>query len=90
LNALFIDDLVAALRTEGWVIISPDRAYEDPLQQTHPLHTLRTRQGHLAALAIEAGTDPKTLTHLVIEENQIVDCLEEKNVFSPKTQTQNE
>jgi len=81
--ALFIDDLVAALRAEGWEIISPDQAYSDPLQNITPT-TLKTRQGHLAALAIEAGADPRSLTHLAIEENQIVDFLETRNVFGKK------
>lgn len=31
MNALFVDDLVAALRKDGWEIITPDEAYADPI-----------------------------------------------------------
>lgn len=78
--ALFIDDLIAALRTDGWEIISPDEAYADPIASIEP-QTLKTRQGHVAALVIEAGRDPKTFTHLAIEEDQIDRFLLDRKVF---------
>ena len=80
-NALYIGDLVVALRAKGWQIVSPDIAYADDLNSVVP-QTLRTRQGHVAALAIEAGADPRSLTHLAIEENQIRALLSERGVFS--------
>jgi len=83
--ALFVDDLVAALRAEGWTIVSPDDAYGDPLAGIVP-ETLMTRQGHVAALAIEAGLDPGSLTHLAIEETQIDALLAERQVFVPADQ----
>ncbi|MEL7489216.1 MAG: polysaccharide deacetylase family protein [Pseudomonadota bacterium] len=78
--ALFVDDLVAALRADGWRIISPDEAYDDPINRRQPT-TMRTGQGRIAALAIDAGRDPRTMTHLAIEENQIDAMLEQRNVF---------
>jgi peptidoglycan-N-acetylglucosamine deacetylase len=80
LAALFIGDLAADLRADGWTIVSPDAAYADPAAAIVP-QTLMTRQGHVAALAVEAGRDPRTLTHLAIEEQQIDALLEELGVF---------
>ena len=79
-SAMFIDDLVSALRTEGWEIISPDEAYKGAFAQTVP-QTVRTRQGHLAALAIEAGADLRSFDHLAINEDQIEAFLEERGAF---------
>lgn len=78
--ALFIDDLIAALRTDGWEIVSPDVAYADPIAAIEP-QTLMTRQGHVAALAIEAGRAPETFTHLAISETEIDAYLLLRGVF---------
>jgi peptidoglycan-N-acetylglucosamine deacetylase len=52
--ALFIADLVAALRADGWTIISADEAYADPLAQVMP--DTRFAQGTLTeAMAWERG-----------------------------------
>ena len=34
--ALFIDDLVAALRKDGWEIVTADKAFDDPLKREMP------------------------------------------------------
>lgn len=81
LAAMFIDDLVAALRDEGWEIISPDEAYAAPIADIVP-QTLMTRQGHVAALAVEAGADKVTFRHLAISEEDITAYMEESGVFS--------
>ena len=81
--ALFVDDLVRALRKRGWQIVSPDETYADPVASETPV-TLNTRQGHVAALSIEAGVDPRTLTHLAIEEAQIDALIAARGVFSDK------
>jgi peptidoglycan/xylan/chitin deacetylase (PgdA/CDA1 family) len=80
--AHFIGDLAAALRADGWTIISPDEAYADPMASILP-QTLMTRQGHVAALAVEAGRDPRTLDHMAIDEARIDALLEERGVFGP-------
>ncbi len=52
--ALFITDLVAALRADGWTIISADEAYADPIAQAMP--DTRSAQGTLTeAMAWERG-----------------------------------
>lgn len=50
LAAMFIDDLVAALRQNGWQIISALEAYKDPIAKTLP-DTLFLGQGRVAAMA---------------------------------------
>jgi hypothetical protein len=79
-SAAFIADLVTALRAKGWEIISPDEAYADEFAEVVP-QTLRTRQGHLAALAMEAGGDPHSFDHLAINEDQIEALLEQRGAF---------
>jgi peptidoglycan/xylan/chitin deacetylase (PgdA/CDA1 family) len=57
LAALYVPDLVAALRARGWEIITADQAYRDPLKSAHP--EVRVAQGTLTeALAWERGLPP--------------------------------
>lgn len=57
LAALFIDDLVAALRRHGWRIVTADEAYSDPISAAEP--DVPTAQGTLTeALAWEKGLPP--------------------------------
>ncbi|PSJ39537.1 polysaccharide deacetylase family protein [Allosphingosinicella deserti] len=54
LAALWIADMVAALRKDGWEIITADKAYADPLRQAFP--DVPSAQGTLTeALAWEKG-----------------------------------
>jgi peptidoglycan/xylan/chitin deacetylase (PgdA/CDA1 family) len=54
LAALYIGDLAARLRREGWEIISPELAYSDPIAATEP-NTLALGQGRVVAIAAENG-----------------------------------
>jgi peptidoglycan-N-acetylglucosamine deacetylase len=60
LAALYIGDLVAALRADGWTIISPDRAYSDRIARREP-DTFWLGQGRVAALARIAGANDDDL-----------------------------
>lgn len=52
--AMFVDDLVAALRAKGWEIVTADSAYADPIRLLHP--DTPAAQGTLTeALAWEKG-----------------------------------
>jgi peptidoglycan-N-acetylglucosamine deacetylase len=52
--AMFLADLVAALRADGWEIITADRAYKDPIRHRRP--NVPSAQGTLTeALAWEKG-----------------------------------
>jgi len=70
LAALFIGDLVAQLRAQGWEIISPLEAYKDPIATQEP-KTLFKGQGRVAALARDAGAEPKDLVHVAEDEDQL-------------------
>lgn len=49
LEVLCLDKLIGHLQTKGWKIISPIRAYEDPLLKNEP-DTLYLGQGRIAAM----------------------------------------
>ncbi len=80
LAALFIDDLVVELRKQGWEIISPDEAYQDPIASKTP-QTLMAGEGLVAALAVEKGIEAGRLSHLAVEETQIDQLLADRLVF---------
>jgi peptidoglycan-N-acetylglucosamine deacetylase len=54
LAALFVDDLVGRLRSNGWDIISAEDAFTDPIAASEP-ETLVLGQGRVIALAIDSG-----------------------------------
>jgi peptidoglycan/xylan/chitin deacetylase (PgdA/CDA1 family) len=60
--ALYVGDLVAALRKAGWTIISPDEAYADPIAKIEP-DTLFLGQGRVAAIARTKGMKGSDLVH---------------------------
>lgn len=61
--ALFVDDLVAELRLRGWKIISPQKAYKDPIAGQIP-HTTFYKQGRIAAIAASKGIPEIELRHI--------------------------
>ncbi len=67
LAALFIGDLVAALRDAGWRIIPASRAYEDPIADQQP-DTLFLGQGRIAAIAASGGAPARWLVHRLESE----------------------
>lgn len=70
-SALFIADLVARIRSEGWAIISPQEAYRDPLADKLPGGVFHN-QGRIAALAHEAGT-PEDKLKSAYEKPELLD-----------------
>jgi len=58
--ALFIADLIEHIRLQGWKVISPQEAYEDPIASTIP-DVLFNGQGRVAAIAKSKGWDEKLL-----------------------------
>lgn len=57
LVALFLVDMVKALRAEGWTIISPVRAYKDPLNQFRIKEVLPFNPGRVGEVALENGVE---------------------------------
>ncbi|GLH70553.1 polysaccharide deacetylase [Geothrix rubra] len=57
LNALFLGELIHALRANGWTLVGPLEAYADPIYQQAP-RTLDTGTSLLRTLAAERGLLP--------------------------------
>jgi peptidoglycan-N-acetylglucosamine deacetylase len=68
LNAMYIADLVNALRKDGWSIATMDEAYRDPIAATEP-NTLFLGEGRIAALGYLAGMKPGRLVHERTDED---------------------
>lgn len=79
LNALFIQDLVSELRLKGWNFISPEEAYQDPINNIEP-NTLYLGQGRVAALAKEQNVKVPIWSKWE-EEESIDKLLQEMKVF---------
>ncbi len=67
LAALFVDDLVTALRDTGWEIIPAEAAYADPLNEREP-DTLFLNQGRVAAIAHTEGASARRLVSAFEDE----------------------
>lgn len=79
LNALFVGDLVTALRREGWTIVTADEAFADPIADEEPA-TLFNGQGRVAALAAAKGRKPVTLIE-EREDEEVLNRLFEEQVI---------
>jgi len=77
LAALFLADLIAALAGEGWKVISPLAAYQDPLAETLP-DTLFNNQGRVAALAHLNGVKRRDLVPFNEEEDYLDQAFAER------------
>ena len=75
--ALYMVDLVAALRADGWSIVTMDEAYADPIAQVEP-DTLYLGGGRLAAIAAAAGEAPETLVYERTDEDELTRLFEER------------
>ena len=81
LAALFVDDLVMALRADGWEIATMDEAYADPLASVEP-DTWFLGSGRVAALAHCEGWKPRALVHDRTDE-EVLDRLFAERVLEP-------
>jgi len=77
LNALFITDLVAGLRADGWTIVTIDEAYRDPIAQVEP-DALYLGGGRINALAAAAGRDPEDLPYERNDDAELTRLFEER------------
>jgi peptidoglycan/xylan/chitin deacetylase (PgdA/CDA1 family) len=81
LAALFVADLVAALRERDWQIIDIDEAYADPIAAMQP-DTVFNGQGRVAAIAAAAGRPRSELVHAAEDEAWIDAELLRREVFA--------
>lgn len=79
LAALFIGDLVHALRQRGWTIVTADEAYRDPIALEAPA-TLHNGNGRVAALAAARGAGPARLADPYHDEALLKRLFEERAV----------
>ncbi|MBA3526728.1 MAG: polysaccharide deacetylase family protein [Sphingomonas sp.] len=81
LQALFIGDLVTALRERGWTIVSPDEAYQDPIASVTP-DTLHLGNGRVAAIAAVKGVPAEQLKDKYHDEKLLAELFEARVVRS--------
>ncbi|MEO0422494.1 MAG: polysaccharide deacetylase family protein [Pseudomonadota bacterium] len=84
LAAMFADDLVRALRDDGWTIVSPDAAYDAPLPTPKTRHT---SQGRVFALAADAGRSRNTMWTWAIDEGMLDVMLARSGALPPAPST---
>ena len=77
LNALYIADLAAGLRANGWEIITMDEAFADPIADREP-DTFYLGGGRVTALAAEAGWEPRRLVHERTDEEVLAQLFAER------------
>lgn len=73
LAATYVGDLIRHIRAQGWTLISPEEAYQDPIAvATQDLAF--SKQGRIAALAHARGVDIEKLRHKS-ESTDYIDAL---------------
>ena len=77
LNAMYIANLAAALRADGWEIVTIDEAYRDPIAAVEP-DTWFLNSGRVAALAHIAGKQPSELFHERTDEEVLTRLFRER------------
>lgn len=80
ITTLFITDLVAHLRAQGWKIISPQEAFTDPIASNIP-DVLFNQQGRIAAIAHAHGWETERLRHESESQDYLDALFESRNVF---------
>lgn len=80
LAALFLDDLIAFLKTKGWKIISPRDAYRDPIANQIP-DVLFNGQGRVAAIARAKGVPARDLIQHSEDEVYLDEVVKSRKVF---------
>jgi len=78
--ALFIGDLIEHIRKQGWNIISPQNAYQDPIGFTVP-DVLFNGQGRVSAIAKSIGWDEALLRDSGSSESYLDKYFKSKNIF---------
>ncbi|WP_286235680.1 polysaccharide deacetylase family protein [Thalassotalea sediminis] len=78
--ALFIGDLVAKLRAEGWQIISAQEAFQDPIATEVP-DVLFNGQGRVSAIAKSKGWENNRLRDNSSSEQYLKTYFEKQQIF---------
>jgi peptidoglycan-N-acetylglucosamine deacetylase len=78
--ALFLGDLITFMKDKGWKIISPEKAYTDPIANEIP-DVLFNGQGRVGAIAYARGLKPEALIQQSEDEKYLDQLLIERKVF---------
>lgn len=82
LAGMYVDDLAAALRADGWEIIGIDEAYRDPIAASEP-ETWFLNAGRVAALAHLRGRQPRELMHERTDQEVLSRLFRERVLRAP-------
>lgn len=85
-SALFVGDLVAHLRSKGWKIITPQRAYKDPIAKHFPAGIFH-KQGRVAAIAASKGIPESELRHPSENTDYLDKAFAVANIITDKPMT---
>lgn len=80
LAALFVPQLITALRADGWDIIPAQEAYDDSIGQILP-ETEFNGQGRIAAIAHARGVPPRDLVSPMEEEDLLQQIFQERGLL---------
>ncbi|NND45423.1 MAG: polysaccharide deacetylase family protein [Xanthomonadales bacterium] len=82
LAAMYVDELVTALREEGWVVVDAMEAYSESAYLPEP-GTLFTGQGRVAAIAEANGAARRELVHHSEDTAYLERAFEKSGAFLP-------
>jgi peptidoglycan/xylan/chitin deacetylase (PgdA/CDA1 family) len=85
LAAMFIVDAVAALRRDGWEIVTADEAFRDPIAAIEP-DTMFLGAGRVTAIAAARGGEPRSLVTQWNEEAFISREFNRRVLHQPEAQ----
>lgn len=80
MSALYLGDLITHLKSKGWTIISPRKAYKDPIASQVP-DVLFNGQGRVAAIARAKGIPARDLVQVSEDEAYLDEVVEKTKVF---------
>lgn len=80
LAALYLPELARHIREQGWAIISPQEAYQDPIAEMFPVGVFHN-QGRVSALALEKGMDVYKLRNPSESEDYLDALVHERGIF---------
>lgn len=84
-SAMFLSALIDRIRQEGWKIIPPQEAYQDPIANAFP-ETDFHKQGRVAAIAHAKGLKSNELRHVSESTEYIDKRFKEEGVIKQKEQ----
>jgi len=80
LNALFVADLVAALRAAGWTIVAPETAFEDEIAGMETATIFPGNPGRIGEIAFDRGVRGR-LSHESCDQAYLERLFEQRNIF---------